>query len=397
MNRFTPISSADQADSITDLLRAAPTVSPGDSIQRFLDMLGYAPFGTLPVIEHDKLIGYVCLAEAVDLLRIDDQHLRQTSLYAPVTTLMNRDVHSIRPSMSRSQVEQLFLVARTDLLAVTDDFGYYLGCIAARDLLLGAHVPVRLPSLSGMATPFGVYLSDGTLQAGASNLALAAGGATIGACITLSMVLIRVSLIGLSRVFHQDLTVYSLDYVAPDGDFIRGSIAVSIHLATTALFLIMIRCSRIAGYHAAEHQTVHAIERGEPLVADVVARMPRPHPRCGTNLMGGAILFVNLMSIGRAFNFDQESAPLLAAVITMMFWRKFGTFLQAVLTTRPASYKELMSGINAAESLATKYRNFPPHRTKIIRRIWCSGMLQSLAGMAPAIGLLAYLLGDWIK
>jgi uncharacterized protein YqhQ len=48
---------------------------------------------------------------------------------------------------------------------------------------------------------------------------------------------------------------------------------------------------------------VHAIERGEPLVLEVVRRMPRVHPRCGTNLVAGIALFLGLA------NFLQGMVP----------------------------------------------------------------------------------------
>jgi uncharacterized protein YqhQ len=35
---------------------------------------------------------------------------------------------------------------------------------------------------------------------------------------------------------------------------------------------------------------VHAIERGEPLLAESVRAMPRVHPRCGTNIVAAAFL-----------------------------------------------------------------------------------------------------------
>ncbi len=39
---------------------------------------------------------------------------------------------------------------------------------------------------------------------------------------------------------------------------------------------------RIFAYHGAEHMTIHAFERGEPLDAAHIAPFPTAHPRCGT-------------------------------------------------------------------------------------------------------------------
>ncbi len=39
---------------------------------------------------------------------------------------------------------------------------------------------------------------------------------------------------------------------------------------------------RLFGYHAAEHQTIHAYEHGADLTPEEIARFPAAHPRCGT-------------------------------------------------------------------------------------------------------------------
>ncbi len=51
-------------------------------------------------------------------------------------------------------------------------------------------------------------------------------------------------------------------------------------------YLIMLartpEVQRLFGYHAAEHQTIHAYEHGAPLTVESIARFPPEHPRCGT-------------------------------------------------------------------------------------------------------------------
>jgi len=397
MSNFNPFIPANNSSSLITLLRNVPSVSPEDTLLRFVELIGYGPHSVLPVVADHVLLGYVYQADVLFLLGFDDEQARIVASYNPVSSIMRSASPVLLAEQTRYDAEKAFASNAIDLIGVVDAEGYYMGAVTARDLLCGYHVPVRLPTVSGMATPFGVYLSDGTIQAGASNLALAAGGAAIGLFISIAMIIVHLALLLGTRYLHQDLTMYTLDYSAPGGDLKHGLVGVGVHITTTLLFLIMIRFSSIAGYHAAEHQTVHAIERGEPLVADVVARMPRPHPRCGTNLMAAAILFVNLASVFRAFDIDQETAPILAVVVTLFTWRRFGTWLQAWLTTRPANLRELNSGIFAATSLAEKYRFAPPHRGRFARRIWCSGLLQSIAGMLPTVTLLAYIFSDWIR
>jgi uncharacterized protein YqhQ len=50
---------------------------------------------------------------------------------------------------------------------------------------------------------------------------------------------------------------------------------------------------RVFAYHGAEHMTIHAFERGDPLVPASVRPYPTAHPRCGTAFL----LFVVVVSI----------------------------------------------------------------------------------------------------
>jgi hypothetical protein len=286
-----------------------------------------------------------------------------------------------------------------ELAAVTDAHGYYLGCVAARDLLTGARPQVHLTSVAigGMATPFGVYLSDGSIQAGVGNLALVAGGAALAVCAIASTAIVQLLVTGIGAVSHHDYSYLTPEYSAPPGHLQLGIVSIGLRLVTSLVFLLLIRASRIAGYHAAEHQTVHAVEHGEPLVPEIVARMPRPHPRCGTNILAAGILFWNLTTLFKAIpGWDADTATVVAVIITLFTWRRFGAFLQLYFTTRPARQRELESGISAAASLMSKYRIAPPARARFMRRVWCSGLLQSMAGMLPTLMLLGYLLGGWL-
>jgi len=147
------------------------------------------------------------------------------------------------------------------------------------------------------------------------------------------------------------------------------------------LFFLLMHVTRVAGYHAAEHQTVHALERNEKLSIDIVKRMPRAHPRCGTNLVAAMLMFTTLVEILQyAPRGYAEFAALAAAITTLFTWRSAGTFLQERFTTRPASNRELKSGILAGDMLMAKFLADPPCRASFFRRIWCSGMPQTFFG-----------------
>ena len=62
----------------------------------------------------------------------------------------------------------------------------------------------------------------------------------------------------------------------------EGVIRLLIFLGYLLLIGRMKDIQRVFMYHAAEHMTVHAQERGEPLDVDAVRKYPPAHPRCGT-------------------------------------------------------------------------------------------------------------------
>jgi hypothetical protein len=147
-------------------------------------------------------------------------------------------------------------------------------------------------------------------------------------------------------------------------------------------FLVLMRLMPLSGYHAAEHQAVHAMERGEPLIPEVVERMPRVHPRCGTNIMAGVLVFgcvsqgLPVLQIG----LGGPDSALIGAVAALFSWRSLGAFLQQYFTTRPASDKQIASGIAAATDLQRKFLASEPRRPTFWKRLWCMGFLQMVVG-----------------
>src|SRR5205085_6083325 len=129
--------------------------------------------------------------------------------------------------------------------------------------------------------------------------------------------------------------------------------ALGVRVFPMLIFLLLIRAMPLAQYHAAEHQAVHAMERGEPLLAEVVRRMPRVHPRCGTNIMAAALMFTagfhSFLILGAGWLGTTDCA-LLAAVIALMTWRRVGGFLQYYFTTRPAGPKHIATGVAGAQA-----------------------------------------------
>ena len=167
-----------------------------------------------------------------------------------------------------------------------------------------------------------------------------------------------------------------------------GFFNLAVTIAEGGLFILLMRLSPIAGYHAAEHQTVWAIERGVPLTPETVAQMPRPHPRCGTNLvaLSGLIQIV----LGHLPD-NSPSMMLFALIFIYFFWRSFGEAIQLYGTTRPASRKQLESGIRAGKEVIEKYQAQPHLQMSFGKRLWNSGLLLAAAGMISTWWLYSFL------
>ncbi len=147
----------------------------------------------------------------------------------------------------------------------------------------------------------------------------------------------------------------------------------------------------LSGIHAAEHKVVHAIERGEELVASTVRRMPRVHPRCGTNLAVGATIF---FSLGQAKFLEPTGlGPLVAAIVALVLWRPLGNAMQYYVTTKRPSDKHVEMGIRSGKELLEKYATSGTAGASIGQRLVNSGMLHVMAGSMSVMGL-AWLLGE---
>ncbi len=229
---------------------------------------------------------------------------------------------------------------------------------------------VRKAIIGGMATPFGVYLTNGNIGAGAKGWPLVATGALLFCLLAASTYLTTGTFLLLP------VSVRGEAWVRHAGD-----------LLNTVFFLGMLRAIPLAGIHGAEHKVVHAIERGEPLTPLVVSRMPRVHPRCGTNLAVGAGVFIFLA--GLRWTTSEEVRLLVALVATLALWRPVGSIFQYFVTTKPPTMSQIESGIKAGEELLTKMET-APRTASLGKRLLSSGLFHIIAGSAASEILLYF-------
>jgi hypothetical protein len=257
-----------------------------------------------------------------------------------------------------------------------------------------------------MATPLGVYLTTGTVSGGAGTRGLVLAGMVMSAMMWLTQTVLAYGIGHLAQAVHNkiphDLLTGLWALLAQQE--ISGTPAVLLFLflvSTVLLFTVFLLLLRVlpflAGYHAAEHQTVNAIEAGEPLTPESVASMPRVHPRCGTNLWGimslsycGVMAMAMLLStrFGRQHLFELVPLASFAIIFVAANWKRVGGWIQQHLTTRRASAKELASGIAAGKELLRQHLETPFMPPRRGLRLWRMGFIQVLIGVT----MMGYLL-----
>jgi uncharacterized protein YqhQ len=248
-----------------------------------------------------------------------------------------------------------------------------MGLIAPSDLYPKFRRPLRPYAVGGMATPFGVYLTTGYVGAGVQKWALYITGVLMFWVIAVALVSGILLDKYLLSLHYPEIWVDPLSYAF-----------------SALLFVLLLRVIPLTGYHGAEHQVVHAIERGEELDPAIVARMPRVHPRCGTNLAVAAGLFLGVFM---THWYPEELYRLLAAVVVTAALRKpLGSFAQQYLTTKKPTHKQLDAGIYAGKELLREFASTKNSAPNFRQRMLSSGMLHVMAG-SLSMAAIVYVLG----
>jgi hypothetical protein len=323
---------------------------PEDSLGHAVELLRDAPSGAVPVMEQYRVVGIV-----------SDREIARGLASGPETAVSQVMIQP--PRVARGDVpasEALDLLDGTEFpaLAVVTADGRFLGVVGRSELLTALYRRRRPATVGGMATPLGVFLSDGTFRGGVGDFALMLTGVFLFAGSLAAAALSS----GAARLAFQ----YKLYEFVPT-TWISS-------LVFFVAFALWFRLSWVAGYHAAEHQTVHAIERNEPLTVESVGRMPRPHPRCGTNLVVLMVMFTTLVGFLRV-------DALMAGIFCLVTYKFFGYWVQKNVTTRPATKAQLEDGIRAGREVLERFQaGAPPARHAGFRRVWNMGILQVAIG-----------------
>jgi len=256
-----------------------------------------------------------------------------------------------------------------------------------------------------MATPLGVYLTTGAVSGGVGMLGLMLTGVVFAAMMWVTQHVLHGAATLLSRRIGLPFLADLAKMLGQEAIHSNSAVYIlTLSLLATFLlfgaFLLLLRyLPRLAGFHAAEHQTVNAIEAGEPLNPAEVVRMSRVHPRCGTNLWGiVALAYLGVTGVAMLLNTSlihyNMDVIVTLGVFAILFvaatWKRVGGWLQEHLTTRPATAKELASGITAGRELLLRHLDTPVLPRRALR-LWRMGFVQVLIGLTIASALLEWL------
>ena len=360
---------------VTDILRRVRFLSADDGLGKVVSLFQASQAHALPVTHNGRVVGLVTEEGVLAHLA-----LSRTGA-ATVGQIMDRNPPCANMYMSVAQAADLMNSARAEVLPVVDEFGSYRGVVTRSDVLAALLGVLRPPVVAGMATPLGVHLTTGAVSAGAGSLGLYLAGVSLMLMMEAARGVLWLGAFAADKLFSAHLI--PLLSSPPTGLFASVDAIHYVFLPLQlVLMLAFLRLSPISSYHAAEHQVVHAIEAGEPLSPEIVARMPRAHPRCGTNLMAAATVFIVLAS-----QLGSGTGVIVAMLVVIVGWRTIGYYLQQYVTTKKPALRHVENGIKAGEELLAEYRRQPNKPVDAWTRIWNMGVPQVALGFATVLTL----------
>lgn len=365
---------------ITELIKHPRVLDARESVRRAAGVIR-ASDGSRTIVVRDGHIAGVVTEEAITsmIARADDV---DAALDAPVDSLVEPYPVYVSTSVSARDAAKLFAQNGVDMLPVVDAWGALRGVVYREDVVGMLSRNLRPAAIGGMATPLGVYLTTGSISGGAGSIGLYLTGISLGIMMILAKLIGDRLVIKLNTLAMHSLPPQLSAKIASMGIYDLVTAILSI-----GIMLMLLRLSPLAGYHAAEHMTVHAIEHGEDLSPDIVRRMPRVHPRCGTNLLAALSVFMLITS-----QFGGEMAALVAVLVVIVGRKALGDWMQSVFTTKPPSDRQLANGIAAGEEILRRFHEHPNRQVYGFARIWNMGFLQAAAGMSTVL-FVVYLIG----
>jgi CBS domain-containing protein len=366
--------------SVGTIALRIPPLLPDDSIARAAEAIRQSPAAAVPVAEDGRIVGVVTAEHLkVALAGVSAEHIR----CLPVSTVMSADLLCLREGVTVEHALETFREHDVDAAPVLDEMGRYVGIVATAVLLTASCGRLRPSNIGGLATPLGVYLTNGSVRAGVGDLGLASAGLYIGLLQLIASWCAFKLTPGMAHGLQGVVASLGRQFPGVGFSLLTQDPSWPYAVLLPVFFGVLFRFSWVTGLHAAEHQVVHAIERGDVLTPEAVRRMPRVHPRCGTNLLAAFGIYMLIRSFG-------EGWDVIGFMVVPFTWRLWGGFLQQHVTTRKPTDRQLANGIAAGQELLDRYQLAVKGEPSRWRRIWNIGLIQ------VALGFSVMLVGLWL-
>ncbi len=376
--KIKDLSQLPEIDEISTLL---PAVSKYLDAFRLPDAFKETDSDTLPVInEKGEIIGIVSeydLAKVVtDWSLSEDSYMYKIK----VNDIMTKNVWT---ETSHTNIEELLSAVpkmHTRVIPIVDENKKYIGYSITRTAVINFLSSMIKPrTIGGLATPLGVYLTDGLHQAGSKTPGLLLNGFVFAFVI----------------LFIKILSGYLIAFIPlPD---------ILFSMVQLFMFLVILRFTLFSKIHAAEHKTINAIEKGLPLNLETVKMQPRVHIRCGTNYIVFIFGVILIISIANSLIPDSSILfrylfILFGFIFVMSYWRNMGRWLQKYFTTSEPTDKQIENGIKAGEELLLLHKQdiknvYPTFFSKL----WNMGIFQIIFAFLLTSRIIEYMLLNYIK
>lgn len=360
---------------VGDVVRHCPILSVTDSIGKAAEAMKQSGCPILPVLHDGVVVGII---DEDSLLSISVNSHRDLK----VGNLMRSPVSPIHWDAPLPYAAWLMKTHNLPALPVVGSDGRLRGMVTKLDVLSALLRGLRPPRIGGMATPFGVYLTTGNHRSGVGDFALVTTGIVMAFCLVIARIFVLAALFlsdaMLQPLFGSSYGTGLFELYTGLAGFGSNPFAYLLNFmpwVEILLFFAIMKLLPLTGYHGAEHQVVHAIERGEDLTPEAVSQMPLEHPRCGTNLAALAIL----VSTALVSSFP-PTIKIALVIVAFLFWRQLGMWLQRLFTVKRPKPHQLKSGLKAGEELLTRYQHQPQRTLPLLSQIFNMGLLQVFAG-----------------
>jgi CBS domain-containing protein len=383
------------------VMKDLPVLSPEDSIGRSLALLRRLATPALAVVQDGRPLGMFSEASLLAVMAPPYSEAQWEAVsQLPVVEAMSLDFPLIYEDTPLAETAQALQHHSLGCAPVITRGGYYEALVGRQEVVATLCNIVNPGHIAGMATPLGVYLTNGTIRAGAGDRGLFLAGVVLAFLWLLASGLVSAVSTVIQRYTSLPLLAIKEGIATPAGALYFGHVelwSAAFFIAQLAGFFLFMRIFALSGTHGAEHQVVHTIEHGEQLTPQNVRHFSPVHPRCGTNL--AAMMLVIGAGIFYFANGRITDPSLLifylflTLIIALMLRQRLGAFLQRFLTTKQPSDSQLRAAIEVGKQLLTRARSQGTRKATAWQRVWNMGLIQVLTG-AALTGYIAQIILD---